>query len=78
MQLEEAHVVEITKFVECVDSKKDLLIQIVRTCQHNVNSTMLQTARCLKRESQRGTRKINDSIAEETKGRWRGELTVPT
>jgi hypothetical protein len=34
---------------------------------------MLQTARRLKRELQRGTRHIKETIAEKTKGRWRGK-----
>ena len=42
-QLKEAQVVEISKLTECVDSKKNPLIQIVRTHQHNTDSTMLQT-----------------------------------
>jgi len=66
MQLE-AHTAEITKLVEYVDSKEYPLIQIVRKHQHNIDSAMLQTARCLKTELQRGTRQINDSIAETTK-----------
>ena len=66
MQLE-AHTVEITKLVEYTDSKEYPLIQIVRKHQHSINSAMLQTARCLKTELQRGTRQIYDSIAEKTK-----------
>jgi len=46
MQLE-AYTVEITKLVEYVDNKEDTLIQTVGTHQHNINSVMLQTARCL-------------------------------
>jgi len=57
MQLEEAYAVEITKLVEYVDRKEDPLIQVVRTHQHNTNSAVLQTARCLKTELQRGTNK---------------------
>ena len=34
---------------------------------------MLQTARRIKTEKQRETRKITDSIAEKTKGRWQGK-----
>jgi hypothetical protein len=71
MQLEEAYVVEITKLMEYVDSKEDTLIQIVRTYQH-INSAMLQTARRLKRELETGTRQIKDSIAKNTKEKWRG------
>ena len=67
MQLEAAHAVEITKLVEYVDKKEDPLIQIVRTHQHNTNSAVLETARCLKTDVQRETRKMKDSIAEKTK-----------
>jgi riboflavin synthase len=56
MQLEEAYVVEITKLMEYVDSKEELLIQIVRTHHHIINSAMLQTERRLKRELGRGTK----------------------
>jgi hypothetical protein len=48
MQLEAAYEVEITKLVEHVDSKESPLMQTVRTHQYNINSAMLQTARCLK------------------------------
>jgi hypothetical protein len=48
MQLEEAYTKEITKLVQYVDRKKDPLIKIVGMHQHNINSAMLQTARCLK------------------------------
>jgi len=73
MQLEAAHSVEITKLVEYVDKKEDPLIQVLRTHQHNTNSAVLETARCLKREVQRETRKMKDSIAEKTKERWHGK-----
>jgi len=53
IQLEAAHAVEITKLVEYVDRKEGLLIQVVRTHQHNTDSAVLQTARCLKTEVQR-------------------------
>ena len=66
MQLEAAHAVEITKLVEYVDKKEDPLIQVVRTHQHNTNSAVLETARCLKIEVQRETRKMKGSIAEKT------------
>jgi hypothetical protein len=48
MQLEAAHAVEITKLVEYVDRKEDLLLQVVRTHQHKSDSVVLQTARGLK------------------------------
>jgi len=38
LQLEAAHVVEITKLLEYVDRKEDPLIQVVRTHQHNTSS----------------------------------------
>jgi hypothetical protein len=52
--------------MEYVDRKEDPLIQVVRTHQHNTDSAVLQTARCLKAEVQRET-KINEKIAEKTK-----------
>ena len=75
MQLEAAHVAEITKLVEYVDRKEDPLIQVVRTHQHNTDSAVLQTARCLKTEVQRETRKMKDSIAKKTEERWHGKRT---
>jgi hypothetical protein len=69
MQLEEGYAVETTKLEECVDRTDDLLIHVVRTHQRNTNSAVVQTARCLRTEVQRGTRQIKDSIAEETKER---------
>jgi hypothetical protein len=69
MQPEEAYAVEITKLVEYVDRKENPLIQTVRTHQHNIISTVLQTARCLKTELQVGTRQIQDNIEEKTK-KW--------
>jgi hypothetical protein len=73
MQLETAHAVEITKLMEYVDGKGDPLIQVVRIHQHNTDSAVLQTARYLKTEVQRETRKMKDSIAEKTKERWHGK-----
>ena len=67
MQLEAGHAVEITTLMEYVDKKEDPLIQVVRTHQHNTDSAVLQTARCLKTEVQKETRKMKDSIAEKTK-----------
>jgi len=34
---------------------------------------MLQTARCLKTEVQKETRKMEDNIAEKTEERWHGK-----
>ena len=66
MQLEATHAVEITKLVEYVDRKEDQLMQAVRTHQHNTDPAVLQTARCLKTEVQKETRKM-DSILEKNK-----------
>jgi hypothetical protein len=55
---------DITKLVEYVDRKEGPLKQTVRTHQHNISSAVLQTARRLKTESQRGARQIKDSITE--------------
>jgi hypothetical protein len=38
--------------------------------QHNTDSAVLQTTRCLKKEVQKETRKMKGSIAEKTKERW--------
>jgi len=73
IQLEAAHAVEITKLAEYVDRKEDPLIHVVRTHLHNTDSAVLQTARCLKTEVQRETRKIKESIAEKTKEIWYGK-----
>jgi hypothetical protein len=73
MQLEAAHAVEITKLVEYVDRKEDPLMQVIRTHQHNTDSPVLQTARCLRTEIQRETRNMKENIAEKTKERWHGK-----
>jgi len=44
--------------------QEDPLKQVVRTNQNNTDSAVLQTARCLKTEVQKETRKMKDSIAE--------------
>jgi len=50
-----------------VERKETPLIQVVRTHQHNTDSAVFQTARCLKTEVQRETRKMKDSIVEKNK-----------
>jgi len=67
MQLEAAHAVEITKLVEYVDRKEYPLIQVVITHQYNTDLAVLQTARCLKTEVQKETRKMKDSILRKQK-----------
>jgi hypothetical protein len=71
MQVEETYIIEITKLMEYVDNTEGPLIQIVRTHQNNTKSAIVQTARSLRTELQKGTREIKDSIAEKTKERWR-------
>jgi hypothetical protein len=67
VQLEESHAAEITKLVECEESKEYLVMQIGRMYQHCSNSAVLQTARRLKTEVRRGTRQIKGSMAEKVK-----------
>jgi hypothetical protein len=57
--------------VEYVDRKEDPIMQVVRTHQHNTDSAVLQTARYLKTEVQRETRKMKDN--QKTKERWHGQ-----
>jgi len=73
MQLEEAYAIEITKLVEYVD-KGSYANTDCQNAPTRFNSAVLQTVRCLKTELQRGTRQIQDSIAEKTKERWRGKM----
>ena len=56
MQLEKVYTIEIIELVEYVDRKVEPLTQTVRMHQQNINSAVLQTARHLKTEVQRGTR----------------------
>jgi hypothetical protein len=44
MQVEGAYMAETLNLVECIESKEDPLIQILRTHQHNTDSALLQTA----------------------------------
>jgi len=67
MQLEAAHAVEITTYMENADKKEDPLIKVVRTHQQNTNSAVLQTGRCLKTEVQKETRKMKERMGEKTK-----------
>ena len=56
--------------MEYVDRKEDPLIQVARTHQHNTDSPVLQTARCIKTEVQKETRKMKESMAKRTKEKW--------
>jgi len=73
MQVEAAHAVEITKLLDYVDRKEDPLIQVVRTHQHNTDSAVLLTTKCLKAEVQKEIRKMKESIVEKTERRWHGK-----
>ena len=76
MHLEETYILEITKLLEYVDSKEYPLIQMFRMHQHNFSPVVLQTVICMKRELQRGTRKIKDSTVEKTKKNGKGKECV--
>jgi hypothetical protein len=56
MQVEGAYIAETVNLVEYVESKEDLLIQIVRTHQHNTNSALLQTAKQFEKSFQSETK----------------------
>jgi hypothetical protein len=71
MQLVVAYAGEITKMVEYVDRKEDSLIQTVRRHLHHINLAVLQTARHLKTEVQKGTRQIKDNTPERQRERER-------
>jgi hypothetical protein len=53
--------------VEYVDRKEDPLIQVVGTHQHNTDSAVLQTARCLKTNIQRENKKNEGQHSGENK-----------
>jgi hypothetical protein len=53
--------------VEYVESKKDPLIQNVRTHQHNTNSTILQMAIKFKKSFKSETKQIKNMIAQNIK-----------
>ena len=58
--------------MRCVNRQEYPLIQIIRTHQHNTDSAVLQTIRCLKTEVQKET-KMKDIIEVKTKQRWHGK-----
>jgi hypothetical protein len=43
MQIEGTYIAEVMKLIECVGSKEDAVMQVVRTHQHHTNSTLLET-----------------------------------
>jgi hypothetical protein len=56
--------VEITILVGYVDRKEDQLIQVVRTHQHDTDSAVLQTARCLKTSTERNKKNEGEHSGE--------------
>jgi hypothetical protein len=48
MWVEGANIAETVKLVECVETKEDPLIQIVRTHQRNTNATLFETVNKVK------------------------------
>jgi site-specific recombinase XerD len=57
--------------VEYVENKEDLLIQIVRTHQHNTNSALLQTANKFKKFFKRERKQIKNIITQNIKEKWK-------
>jgi hypothetical protein len=78
MQIEAAHVVEITKLVEYVDRREDPLVHVVRTHQHNIDSAVIKTARHLKTQVQREIRKIKGHHSGENKRKMAREEDART
>jgi hypothetical protein len=66
-------VLSIPPWTPCIDRKEDPLIQIVRTHHYNTNLAMLQTARYIKTQVKRKTRKMKKSIREKIKEKWHGK-----
>jgi hypothetical protein len=55
--------------------KAHSLIEIVRTHQHKINSTILQNATQIKEKLLKATRQIKDIITEKRRERWQGKWT---
>jgi alpha-D-ribose 1-methylphosphonate 5-triphosphate diphosphatase PhnM len=79
MQGERAYKAETIKLVEYVESKEHPLIQVVRTHQHNTNSTLFQTVNKFKKYFQSKTKHIKNIIAQNLKkvGRKKDAWTIP-
>jgi hypothetical protein len=58
MQIEGTYAAEGMKFMEYVESKGDAVIKIVRTHQHDTNSTLLETVKNFKKSFQSDTKQI--------------------
>jgi hypothetical protein len=57
----------IRRNMECIESKKCLLTQIVRMHQRNAKAEILDTAKSFKEELQKDTRQLRHITAEKTK-----------
>jgi hypothetical protein len=69
VQIEGAYVTEMMKLMKYVESKEDLLIQIVRTHQHHTKSTLLQTVNNFKKSFQSETERMQNVTAQSIEGR---------
>jgi hypothetical protein len=63
MQTEGAYIAEVIKLEEYVEHIQYPLMQIVRTHQHNTNSTLIQTVTKFKKSLQSDTTQIKDTTA---------------
>jgi hypothetical protein len=70
MQIEGAYITEVIKLKEYVEHTEDPLMQIVRTHQHNIRSTLFHTATNLQKSFQRDTKQIKSTTAGNLKERW--------
>jgi hypothetical protein len=69
-QIEGAYITEVIKLKEYVEHTEDPLMQIVRTHQHNIRSTLFHTATSLQKSFQSDTKQIKSIIAGTLKERW--------
>jgi hypothetical protein len=70
MQIDGAHITEVTKLKEYVEHTDDPLMQIVRTHQHNTSSTLFHTATNLQKSFQIDTKQLKSTTAGNLKERW--------
>ena len=76
MKLEEAYTLPIINLAENIDRKEDPLIQFVRMHQHNMNSAVLQKARCGNTSKQKCHAKGSDKEVKIQKFRYRDTTNV--
>ena len=72
--LKEAYIVEITKLVEYVDSKEDPLLRIFLSHQHDINSAVLQTARCIKTDYRQNKTNNGQHSREDKRKKMHGQF----